>query len=185
MKNSKANNDDDEEEALKKPFIPVRPSAPPLEEEEEPTPIATTPVIAYNQANLAYPLVEIRRVEFIDFKAKFESNLRKNYPTKFVLLCSFLTFLLNLALIIIELSLMPNWNLLKSYASNDRVNRSVSKESQCDTFLCHSISNFVLFMLKVFFLYLIDVHIYFFGFYKALIACVNIVYAFLGFMTGM
>ncbi len=177
MKNSKANNDDgDDDEALKKPFIPVSPSAPPREDEEHP-PVVTTPVIVYNQANQAYPLVEIRRVECIDFKAKFHSNLRKHYPTKFVLLSSFSIFALNLAMLVIELSLMPNWNLLKSYVSND-------KESQCDAFLCHLVVNFVLFMLKVFFLYLIDAHIYLFGFYKALIACVNIVYALLGFMTG-
>ena len=157
------------------PLVPCIPSAPP-EEIVQRSLTNTTPVVIYNQA---YPFVEIRRVELFDLRSKFENNLRKHYPQKSIVLISLLILLINLALLVVEIGFTPDWNLLKSYASNN------GDENKCEQFLCQLFTKFILFWLRLIFLFLVDAHIYIFGFYKALIASVNMVFAILSLMTGM
>jgi len=167
------------------PFIPTVPSAPPAPSQEMAlfSFSSTTPVINYNQANLTYPLIEIRRVETTNFKVKFENNLRKHFPQKFVILIALLVLLINLALLIVEVGFTPDWSLLKSYATSNDNNKD--NDFKCDQLLCYLLVKFILFWLKLLFLFLMDVHIYLFGYYKAFIAFVNVIYAILGLTAGM
>jgi hypothetical protein len=156
------------------PLVPCIPSAPP--EEIAQRNLNTTPLVIYNQA---YPFVEIRRVELTDLRSKFENNLRKHYPQKSIVFISLLISLINLTLLVVEIGFTPDWNLLKSYVSNN------DDENKCDQFVCQLFTKFILFWLRLLFLFLVDAHIYIFGFYKALISCVNMVFAILSLMTGM
>lgn len=156
------------------PFLPCTPSAPP--EEIVQRNLNTTPVVIYNQA---YPFVEIRRVELIDLRSKFENNLHKHYPQKSIVIISFLIFFINITLLVVEIGFTPDWNLLKSYAANN------GDENKCDQFVCQLFTKFIFFWLKLLFLFIADAHIYLFGFYKVLIACVNMAFAILSLMTGM